>query len=207
MKIIQLKLGPMANFSYLACGPEGCLIVDPSWEPEKLRAAAAAEGAAIKALLLTHGHFDHSRKIAELAADAAEAYVEESDLPMLEADRRLFTTFRGDCSLSAAGFEIRVIHTPGHSPGSVCYLAEGNLFTGDTLFVDEVGRVDLPGSSPEAMYSSLLKIAQLPPETIIHPGHAYGSQNSATVGAQLLSNPYLKLAAARNKADFLAAMR
>ncbi len=208
MIIRQLSLGPMGNFTYLAgaSAEAGCVAIDPSWDMKAVTDAAAEAGMEVRAALLTHGHFDHSKHIAGLIAGGVPAYIEESDLPFLEADAKLFKTFRGDTVLKLAGMDIRVLHTPGHSPGSVCYLAGDALFTGDTLFVGEVGRVDLPGSDPQAMYKSMLALAALPPETKVYPGHGYGDKDVSTIGEQKAQNPYLKMAL-KDREDFLSAMR
>ena len=208
MIIRQLSLGPMGNFTYLAgaAAESGCVAIDPSWDMKAVTDAAAEAGMEVRAVLLTHGHFDHSKHIAGLVSGGLPAYIEESDLPFLEADAKLFTTFHGDTVLKLAGMDIRVLHTPGHSPGSVCYLAGDALFTGDTLFVGEVGRVDLPGSDPESMYKSMLALAALPPETRVYPGHGYGDKDVSTIGEQRAQNPYLKMAL-KDREDFLSAMR
>ncbi|MFA5162323.1 MAG: MBL fold metallo-hydrolase [Elusimicrobiales bacterium] len=196
MLIKQLKLGLMANFSYIVAEKEGgdCVLIDPSWDIKAILAAAEAASLSIKAAFLTHGHFDHSKRIDALLK-TTPVYVEESDLSFLEADGKLFRTFRGDSVFSPAGFEIRALHTPGHSPGCVCYLVGGNLFTGDTLFAGAVGRVDLPGSDPRLMGESLRRLARLPPETAVYPGHAYGETDSSTIGEQLRENIYMQNAA------------
>jgi glyoxylase-like metal-dependent hydrolase (beta-lactamase superfamily II) len=97
--------------------------------------------------------------------------------------------------------KIEVWHTPGHTPGSVCYFLDGHLITGDTLFVFGCGRCDLAGGNPEQMYHSLTKLAtQFPPQTIIHPGHHYAHQPSSTLAEQLEGNPFMHF---DNSADFV----
>ena len=86
---------------------------------------------------------------------------------------------------------IEVIHTPGHSPGSVCYYVNGNLFTGDTLFVGDVGRTDLAGGSLDTLLDSLRRIIDLPPETIVRPGHNYGETPTSTLSWEMEENPYI----------------
>jgi glyoxylase-like metal-dependent hydrolase (beta-lactamase superfamily II) len=102
--------------------------------------------------------------------------------------------------VDAGGLELRCIHTPGHTPGSQCLLGEGQLFTGDTLFIDCCGRTDLPGSDPEAMHRSLRRLAALPGATVVWPGHDYGPCPSAPLSAVIEMNPYL---AAANLQAFL----
>jgi glyoxylase-like metal-dependent hydrolase (beta-lactamase superfamily II) len=104
------------------------------------------------------------------------------------------------------GVRVRLLHTPGHTPGSQCFLVEeaarpGHLVSGDTLFLGSCGRVDLPGGDPEAMYRSLHEVlGRLPDETLLHPGHRYAAEPSSTLGEQKRTNPYLRVA---SLADFL----
>ena len=104
--------------------------------------------------------------------------------------------------------QVRLLHTPGHTPGSQCFLVEergraGRLVSGDTLFLGSCGRVDLPGSDPESMYRSLRSLGALPDETLVYPGHLYSSEPSTSLGEQKRSNPYLRVASLEN---FLAFM-
>src|SRR6185369_12705042 len=122
------------------------------------------------------------------------AGLSDSDLVKVEA---------GDI-FKVGNVEIKFIHTPGHTPGSQCFLVEGNLVSGDTLFVNSCGRVDLPGSDPEAMYYSLNQtLRNLPDATVVYPGHAYSSESSTTIGAQKRTNMYLRFPTLD---DFLDAM-
>jgi glyoxylase-like metal-dependent hydrolase (beta-lactamase superfamily II) len=100
--------------------------------------------------------------------------------------------------------DVKSLHTPGHTPGSQCFLADGNLISGDTLFINSCGRVDLPGSDPEAMYYSLNRILKnLDDETVVYPGHAYSNEPSSTIGRQKRTNMYLRF---ETLDDFLDAM-
>ena len=118
-------------------------------------------------------------------------------------------THEGGDVLALGGLRVRLLHTPGHTPGSQCFLVEepgvpGRLVSGDTLFLGSCGRVDLPGGDPEAMYDSLVnRLAKLPDETLLFPGHFYAADPSSTIGEQKRKNPYLR--AARLE-DFLAFM-
>ncbi len=184
----QLAVGPMENFAYLmGAAPGGeCVAVDPGWEAAKILAAARSGGCRVVAVLLTHGHFDHAGAVQELSR--------EGDIPVF--------AFRGEDGATAvlAGLEFRFLHTPGHTPDSQCILAAGQLFTGDTLFIDCCGRTDLNGSSPAQMHQSLRRLAALPAETMVWPGHDYGDRPRATLGEVLKMNPYL---AAASLQDFL----
>ena len=194
----------MANCVYLI-GDETsrlALVVDPAWEVPAILAAVEAAGYRLAAALLTHNHFDHVNGVEELlrAADIP-VYVHREDASAVPAGRSLKPVADGD-SMSLGGLEVGFLHTPGHTAGSQCLKVEGRLLTGDTLFIDGCGRVDLPTSDPERMGQSLRKLAALPPETEIWPGHGYSGKESATLKSQLLSNPYLK-AAALGLPDFL----
>ncbi len=210
VKILQLPAGPFQVFSYLAACPETGegVIIDPADPGDDLFAAVRRESVNIKYILNTHGHADHvlgNRAFKEAfgapvcmhAADddffsdpeIRKQTEKELGLPGPEpADIRLAD---GDV-LHAGRLEIRVIHTPGHTPGSVCFYICGNLFTGDTLFVESAGRMDLAGGSLDALIASLeTKVLPLPEDTIIRPGHDYGSTPVSTLKHEMAENPYI----------------
>lgn len=192
LSIKQLELGPMMNFAYLVADAETklCAVLDPGWDAPLIVDEAAAAGWKIDKILLTHAHFDHAGAIEELARlTDAPIYLhreEPHDLSM-----PVNATEEGG-SISVGGIVLKCMHTPGHTPGSQCFLVPGAVFTGDTLFVDGCGRVDLPGGDPRKMIASLARLARLEPTTIVYPGHDYGGAPSATIGELLKSNPYLK---------------
>jgi hydroxyacylglutathione hydrolase len=206
----QIQVGPMMNFVYIA----GCAktrqaaVVDPAWDVPLIRQTAREMGLELSHVLLTHSHPDHVNGLPELL-EAANLIVHIHPLES-EYMRQMAIQFgvpsdfvelvAGNCRPVSDGEEIilgelpiRVIHTPGHTPGSVCYLAENRLFSGDTLFINACGRVDLPGSDPGAMWFSLnRKLAALDDRTVVHPGHNYGNRRSSTIGEQRRSNPYMQ---------------
>lgn len=192
--IKQLLLGPMANFAYLI-GDEGkdvCAVVDPGWDAGAIVNASSAQGWEIDKILLTHAHFDHAGAIEQMIKlTHAPVYIhhgEEADLPK---DAVVIRT-EDDTVIDVGGLKVSCIHTPGHTPGSQCFLVDGALLTGDTLFVDGCGRVDLPGSSPLDMLSSLRRISKMDRKIVIYPGHDYGPTPTSTIGAELERNPYLR---------------
>jgi glyoxylase-like metal-dependent hydrolase (beta-lactamase superfamily II) len=190
----------MQNFAYLAGPAEGkyCAVVDPGWDAQSILAAAKDDGRAIRAVVLTHGHFDHVAGVKDLLAQAEfPVYAHESDAAALAKALKNVRLMKDGDSVAVGGLELRGLHTPGHTPGSQCLLAAGNLFTGDTLFIDCCGRTDLPGSDPEAMHRSLRRLAALPAATVVWPGHDYGSRTSAPMSAVLELNPYLAAATLR----------
>ena len=189
LEIIQLRAGQMDNFSYIVYCPETGkgLGVDPSFEPEELLAAARKRGVSLETLVNTHGHRDHiagnevilQQSGAKLAAHPLD--VPGADIPLEEGS-----------VLQVGEGAIEVLHTPGHTPGSVTLHPPGALITGDTLFVTFVGRADLSGSDPEALYRSLRRLAAFPAETRVYPGHDYGPRPVSTIAFELENNSYLR---------------
>ncbi len=190
--IKQIPVGPMLNLSYIV-GDRGagvCAAIDPGWEAGSILGAAVEEGLRIEKVLMTHAHFDHAGAIREILSEThATVYVNCAEAHDLEPG--LSAEYTDDGTVIELGsLRIECLHTPGHTPGSQCFLVDGNVFTGDTLFVDGCGRVDLPGSSPREMLSSLGRLARLDPATVVWPGHDYGGPKS-TIGKLLETNPYL----------------
>jgi glyoxylase-like metal-dependent hydrolase (beta-lactamase superfamily II) len=202
--------GQMANFMYLLGDPETheALIVDPAWDVAGLLDIAEQDGYSVKGALVTHYHPDHVggemfglrvEGLAKLLSRiAVPIYVNKHEAEGLKkvtgvSDSDLKRVDDGD-RLALGEREIRFVHTPGHTPGSQCFLIDNRLIAGDTLFVQGCGRVDLPGSDPDAMYHSLTqKLAKLPPETILYPGHNYGPSPTSTIGEELRHNVYLRI--------------
>ena len=191
--IKQIPLGPMNNFAYLvgADGGKGCVVIDPSWDAKKLIGEAEKDGRTIEAILLTHTHFDHVNALEDVAKKVkAPVYIHGAEAHVLPQGLDVHTTKEGSV-IEAAGLEFKCLHTPGHSPGSQCFMVKGALFTGDTLFVEGCGRVDLEGGSPDDMVISLSRLGELPGETIVYPGHDYGGKTTSTIAQQRTSNPYM----------------
>ncbi|MEI7482292.1 MAG: MBL fold metallo-hydrolase [Elusimicrobiota bacterium] len=207
MKSEQLKLGPMDNFSYVVWDTalREAAVIDPAWQPKKIEEFLRKEKLALKILLLTHAHPDHvnaARYFMDKDKDLALTMHKE-DLFLLDDDIKPLNLIKDDDEIALGRVKIKVIHTPGHTPGSVSYVTGGCVFTGDTLFVGGCGRTDLPGSDPKALRLSLLKLAALSGETTLYPGHSYNG-NSSTIGVQKECNIYMKLAA-KSEAEFLKA--
>ncbi len=191
--IRQIEVGDMANFVYLVGDKEKaeCVMIDPAWEVDRVLEVADKDGMKVTAGILTHTHFDHCNGVEDLTAEIqGPIYVHENEAEGLESlGKRVHPTHDG-FKIPVGDLEIHCLHTPGHTPGSQCFLISGNLFSGDTLFVDACGRCDLPGGSPEKMYESLQRLAKLPEDTALYPGHDYGEVQISSIGREKKQNPY-----------------
>ena len=202
----QLKLGPMENFVYLV-GAEGAretAIVDPAWDVGKAFAAAEQDGREITHALVSHHHFDHVNGLPDLLARAGvRVHAHEADVPKLAPELRgeVVRLKAGD-AVEVGPLRVRAFHTPGHTPGSTCYEAEGALFAGDTVFVNACGRCDLAGGDPEQMFASLKRVSELPEETRLYPGHDYGDVPVSSIKRERERNPYFQKLSSLT--DFLA---
>src|SRR5581483_6961572 len=186
MHVHQLRVGPMQNFAYLVDPGNGeAALVDPGFEPDRLVEEAKARGLRVTQIWATHGHADHVQGIprAKALTHARVVAHESADHP---ADVKL----RDGEVFAFGGAPVRAIHTPGHRFDSVCYEVAGAwLLTGDTLFVGECGRVDLPGSDVDAMHRSLTQtLRALPDALIVLPGHDYGKTPTSTLGREKRDN-------------------
>ncbi len=189
----------MVNFVY-AIGDRAtgeCVLVDPAYGVDDLVDAVEADGMIVGGVLATHYHPDHvgggmmgysiegvSRLLERVACPV---HVQRAELPFVAkttgiAESELAAHDAGD-TITVGGIEIELVHTPGHTPGSQCFLVDGKLVSGDTLFLDGCGRTDLPGSDVEQMYESLQRLATLPADTIVYPGHRYSLPSSASMEA------------------------
>jgi len=192
-KIHTLTLGLYQTNTYILQNGDRCVIVDPGYEPETVLAFLQSHSLTAEAILLTHGHFDHVGGVRQLAADLeCPVYIHEADLslpPQLTAGPLYYTDLyaEGD-TLSLAGLSIRILHTPGHTPGSVCLLCDDMMLSGDTLFAGSCGRTDLPGGSWTTIVQSLKRLAALEKNYRVFPGHAEPS----TLDAEKKYNPYMQ---------------
>jgi glyoxylase-like metal-dependent hydrolase (beta-lactamase superfamily II) len=163
------------------------MAVDPGRDPEVLLGELRRRSLTLVLLANTHGHADHTAgNAAVLVATGALHAAHPADLP--RADLPL-----DEGSLLSVGkLKVAVLHTPGHTPGSLVFHVGDALLTGDTLFVSRCGRADLPGSDPAALYHSLGRLGALPGPTRVFPGHDYGPQPISTIAWERANNPYLR---------------
>jgi len=192
----QLKLGPMENYIYIVGDLEtqDVIVVDPAWDVNRICKETSDKDLSIKAIFLTHCHPDHTNGIEDLlTTHDIPVYVSKFEAPFYRSIQENIKIIDGDSSEKIGDIKIKIIHTPGHSPGSQCFLIENNLLSGDTLFIDSCGRCDLPGSDIKSMYVSIYeKLMNLPDNTIIYPGHQYHSLTTDTIGAQKKTNTCMK---------------
>lgn len=189
----------MVNFVY-AIGDRTtgeCVLVDPAYAVDDLVDVVEADGMRVAGVLATHYHPDHVggpmmghtiEGVGHLLERVTcPVHVQRDEAPWVArttgiAESELATHDAGDV-VTIGAVEIELVHTPGHTPGSQCFLVDGRLVSGDTLFLEGCGRTDLPGSDPEQMYDSLQRLASLPADTIVFPGHRYSMPSSASLDA------------------------
>lgn len=211
----QLPVGEMANLAYLigSRSARKAFIVDPAWQVQGLLDQAASDDIEIIGALITHYHQDHVGgeifghsieglgKLLELHPVPVHANKHEIEglIKVTGISENDLVQHDGGDRIEIGGVGIRLIHTPGHTPGSQCFQVEetdrpSRLVAGDTLFLNACGRVDLPGSDPAAMYESLETLKRLPDDTVLYPGHLYSPEGHDSMGDQKRTNPYLRAA-------------
>lgn len=195
MNLVTMPLGSYQTNCYLLWGENSdtCVVIDPGFEPETVLLKAQQLGKKIEAILLTHGHFDHVggvKEIAETTGCGVYLCPDELEMPRQWTGGELLYTHtygEGD-TVELAGLSFRVLHTPGHTPGSVCLAVEDCLFCGDTLFRDSCGRTDLPGGSWNTITGSLKRLAALETDYKVYPGHG----PATTLAEEKKYNPYMR---------------
>ena len=195
LKTYVLPLGDYQTNCYIIHeeASKRCCVIDPGYASDLLLDKLEDLGLTVEAILLTHGHFDHVGGVKELAAEyGCQVYLHEADLsmpPMMTAGPPYYThTYTEGDQLNLAGLTIGVLHTPGHTPGSVCLVTENAMFSGDTLFQGSCGRTDLPGGNWLTIKNSLSRLASLEANLWVYPGHG----GSTTLAQEKKYNPYMR---------------
>ena len=205
----QIQIGPMQNFAYLVGDrvSREVVVVDPAWDIQGLLDLVSERDYKLTGALLTHYHPDHcGGSFGQNTVEGVSRLLEHVSLPIYANEHEaqgvikvtgvsetdLKKVSSGD-KLSVGDVEIEFLHTPGHKPGSQCFRVKNTLISGDTLFIDGCGRVDLPGSNTEDMFRSLQQLANLPDDTLLLPGHNYSAVPHATMAETKRTNTYLKI--------------
>ncbi|MEZ5215802.1 MAG: MBL fold metallo-hydrolase [Ilumatobacteraceae bacterium] len=194
----------MVNFVYAVGDRQTgeCVLVDPAYSVKELVELVGADGMTVTGALATHYHADHVggsmmgysiQGVRELLGEVGvKVHIQAAEQEWVKKvtgldDSDLAVHEPGD-TVTVGEIPIELIHTPGHTPGSQCFLVDRRLVSGDTLFLDGCGRTDLPGSDPEAMYDSLQRLSKMPDDIVVYPGHQYHPAACATLGAVCESN-------------------
>jgi glyoxylase-like metal-dependent hydrolase (beta-lactamase superfamily II) len=206
----QLHMGPMQNFVYLIGDParRQAAVVDPAWDIDAILRQLEADGMTLTHAFISHYHQDHlggdlfghhipgSAELLErnqkvkIHIHKAEAGFVHAITGLSESD---LVKVEGGDEITVGDLPIKLIHTPGHTPGSQCFLVGDRLVSGDTLFIGGCGRVDLPGSDPAALHDSLVnKLKRLPDDTVLYPGHDYAEKPTSTIGEEKRRNVYMR---------------
>lgn len=196
MIFTQIPTGMMGNFTYVV-GSERtkrAAVVDPPSDLWEISEFAKKHGLKVELIFATHSHADHTGGINLLVKETgAKVVVHKGDAPTLRKRRiPVDREVEDGEKITLGDIEIQVLHTPGHTPGSMCLLADGKLMTGDTLFVGNCGRSDLPGGDTRQLYDSLhKKLKKLSDDIEVFPGHDYGDRPSSSIGHEKKTNPTL----------------
>jgi len=201
MKVHQIQVGNMQNFTYILEDEDTntAIVLDPSWDLEEIQKLIEKNNLKIKYIVNTHHHFDHTignehlKKITDAKIIQHNASTLKNDVTVSDGDKIKF-----------GNSEITVFHTPGHSKDSICLVGDGKIFSGDTLFVGNCGRVDLPGGSAKELYHSLFEVlCKMDEKQDLYPGHNYGSSPTSTLGKEKKTNFVLQ---PRTEQEFLEFM-
>lgn len=201
MGIVQIPVGSMQNFSYIIYDEHEKVgvVIDPSWDLEKIFDFLEKNKISAKYIINTHTHFDHvlgNDQVAEIT----KAPIIQHEKSNIKKDRSV----REGEIINIGKMELEVLYTPGHSEDSICLIVnKESIVTGDTLFVGNIGRVDLPGSSPDNMYDSLSRVSKLEGSLVVYPGHNYGITPTSTILNERTNNPMLNF---KSKEAFLKYM-
>jgi glyoxylase-like metal-dependent hydrolase (beta-lactamase superfamily II) len=186
MIVNQIPVGNMQNYSYIVEDEDTseAIIIDPSWDLVELELVIKKNNLKIKYIVNTHHHFDHTLGN-EAMAESTKAPIIQHELSELKNDIKVKD---GDF-IEFGNSKLKVLHTPGHSKDSICLIGDGKIFSGDTLFVGNCGRIDLPGGSAQELYHSLFDVLySLDDDLVMYPGHNYGPSEVSTIGKEKSTN-------------------
>ena len=190
MKVHQIQVGNMQNFTYIVEDDDTneAIIIDPSWELIELEQIIKRNNLKIKYIVNTHHHFDHTL--------GNEAMTESTKAPIIQHEsselKHDITVKNGDY-IEFGNSKLKVLHTPGHSKDSICLIGDSKIFSGDTLFVGNCGRIDLPGGSAKELYHSLFDVLHsLDDDLVLYSGHNYGISEISTIGQEKITNPVMQ---------------
>jgi glyoxylase-like metal-dependent hydrolase (beta-lactamase superfamily II) len=205
-EIFQTEVGMLSNFNMLIgdVASAKCAVVDPAYEVSRLLREVEARKWTVVAVLLTHTHHDHTDGADEMVRKTgARLYVGSGEAANAReaAPTAEIIGLRGGEEIAIGETRIEAIPTPGHTVAGTSYLVDGNVMTGDTLFIGGCGRTDFAGGDPRVLWRSLQRLAALPEETRVYPGHDYGATPTSTIGWERASNPYLKC---KSEEEFVA---
>ena len=201
MKVHQIEVGNMQNFTYILEDEDTgeSIILDPSWNLDEIQKIITRHDLKVKYIVNTHHHFDHTLGN-EAMAKETEAKILQHESSSLKHD----ITLVDEQKIKFGNSQLTVFHTPGHSKDSICLVGDGKIFTGDTLFVGNCGRVDLPGGSAQELYHSLFDILYKMDESLVlYSGHNYGSTPTSTLANEKKNNFVLQK---RSEQEFVELM-
>lgn len=194
-QVHQLPLGPMENFIYIIEDEKSkkAAIIDPAWDVPYIISQVNAKGLDIIMVILTHGHHDHVNGLDELLTHTSvPVYISKHEHPILTPRVQTLLTVDDGGTIHCGDTTITCLHTPGHSPGCQCLRFDSHLITGDTLFIEGIGRSDLPGGDAKVLMKSLERIATWDDSLTVYPGHNYGRVTSDTLANVKRMNPYIQ---------------
>jgi glyoxylase-like metal-dependent hydrolase (beta-lactamase superfamily II) len=190
MKVHQIQVGNMQNFSYIVEDEDTseAIIIDPSWDLIELEMIIKKNNLKIKYIVNTHHHFDHTL--------GNDSMAESTKAPIIQHEH---SELKHDIVVNDGDFiefgnsKLKVFHTPGHSKDSICLVGDGKIFSGDTLFVGNCGRIDLPGGSAKELYHSLFDVLySLDDNLVLYSGHNYGNAETSSIGQEKITNPVMQ---------------
>ncbi len=190
MIVHQIQVGNMQNFSYIVVDEDSneSIIIDPSWDLIELEMLIKENDLKIKYIVNTHHHFDHTIGNEEMAKSTKAPIIQHENSEL----KHDITVKDGDV-IEFGNSKLKVLHTPGHSKDSICLIGDGKIFSGDTLFVGNCGRIDLPGGSAQELYHSLFDILySLDDNLVLYSGHNYGHKETSTLGQEKITNMILQ---------------